>query len=62
MDKPDFSESSERRWLYWAVILIALVLVILEIIGKGAAWTNIGALVFIAAAIFLRPGGLTRGR
>jgi hypothetical protein len=34
------------------------VFVLLDIFGDGAEWTNVGAIVLIAIAIFLQPGGL----
>jgi hypothetical protein len=45
-------------WLYWVVITGALVLVVLDIFGDGAEWTNVGAIVLIVIAILLQPGGL----
>lgn len=45
-------------WLYWVAILGAFVLLVIDIVGDGAAWTNIGALILVAIAVLLRPGGL----
>ena len=48
-------------WAYWAAVGGAAVLIILDILGvtdNEATFTNVGALVLIIIAIFLRPGGL----
>jgi len=44
--------------LYWVLVVGAGVLIVIDIIGDGAAWTNVAALVLIALAVLVRPGGL----
>ena len=53
---------SARDWGYWVAIVVAFVLLILDLIGDGPELGNIGVLIAIAVAIFLRPGGIRRPR
>jgi hypothetical protein len=44
-------------WLYWAVSVAALALLIVDIFDDGALW-NIGVVVLVIIGIAVRPGGL----
>lgn len=48
-------------WAYWVCVIGAGVLILLDIVGvtdNEASFTNVGALVLIVIAIFIRPGGV----
>ena len=47
-------------WVYWAAIVAAFALLIVDFIDDGAIW-NLGVVVCIVIAIAVRPGGV-RGR
>jgi hypothetical protein len=44
-------------WLYWAVILAALVLLIIDIVDDSALW-NYLVIALVALAILIQPGGV----
>jgi hypothetical protein len=48
---------SEYSPAYWACIVGAFVFLAIDI-AKDVAWTNVVTIVLIAAAVFLRPGGV----
>ncbi len=49
-----------NSWVYWAAIVAAFALLIVDIFDDGAIW-NYGVVVFLIIAIAVRPGGF-RGR
>jgi hypothetical protein len=44
-------------WVYWAAIVAAFALLIVDLFDDGAIW-NIGVVVFLIIAIAVRPGGI----
>jgi hypothetical protein len=44
-------------WVYWAAIVAAFALLIVDIFDDGAIW-NYAVIVFVIIAIAVRPGGL----
>jgi hypothetical protein len=44
-------------WVYWAAIVAAFALLIVDIFDDSAIW-NYGVVVFIIVAIAVRPGGV----
>jgi hypothetical protein len=44
-------------WVYWAAIVAAFALLIVDIFDDSAIW-NYGVVVFIIIAIAVRPGGV----
>jgi len=51
-----------RGILYYVVLAAAMALLIVDIIGDGPQWGNSGVMVLVVILVFLRPGGITRGR
>ena len=52
--------ASERELVYWVAVVGAEILIILDITETDV--TSIVALALIAAAVFLRPGGIRGSR
>jgi hypothetical protein len=46
-----------HSWVYWAAIVAAFALLIVDIFDDSAVW-NYGVVVFIIVAIAVRPGGV----
>jgi len=44
-------------WAYWAVILAAFALLIVDVFDDGALW-NVAVIVLIVIAIAIQPGGI----
>jgi hypothetical protein len=44
-------------WVYWAAIVAAFALLIVDLFDDGAIW-NIGVVVCLIIAIAVRPGGV----
>jgi hypothetical protein len=44
-------------WVYWAAIVAAFALLIVDLFDDGAIW-NIGVVVFLIIAIAVRPSGI----
>ena len=55
----------QYSWVYWAAIVAAFALLVVDIFDDSAIW-NYGVVVFIMIAIAVRPGGFwgprARGR
>jgi hypothetical protein len=50
----------EYSWVYWAAIVAAFALLIVDVFDDGAIW-NYAVIVCVIIAIAVRPGGF-RGR
>lgn len=51
-----------RGILYYVVLAAGVALLIVDIVGDGPQWGNLGVMVLVVILVFLRPGGITQGR
>ncbi len=52
------SHGERYPWAYYLALLAAIMLLTVDLIGDGAQWTNLGAMLFVLVAVMVRPGGL----